>query len=124
MNTLLYLVASSFVNVVRFLPLKFLGFVGRQIGFVFYFIDFPHRKVAVNNLTNSLGSSRSRKEIIALARENFRRLGEVYLIHQDRPHSAEKLGNILTIKGVERLDESTRRRLRAEFYVGNRSFGN
>ena len=79
MNTLLYLVASSFVNVVRFLPLKFLGFVGRQIGFVFYFIDFPHRKVAVNNLVNCLSDSHSKKEIMALARENFRRLGEVYL---------------------------------------------
>ena len=79
MNTILYLVAVSFVNVIRFIPLKLLVFVGRQIGFLFYFIDAPHRKVAVNNLTNSLGSSRSKKEIIALARENFRRLGEVYL---------------------------------------------
>ena len=79
MNTILYLVAVSIVNVIRFLPLKFVVLVGRQMGFLFYYIDAPHRRVAVNNLTNSLGSSRSKKEIIALARENFRRLGEVYL---------------------------------------------
>ena len=91
------------------MPLKLVVLAGRQIGFLFYFIDAPHRKVAVNNLTNSLGSSRSRKEIIALARENFRRLGEVYLSSIKTAHiPPEKLGNILAIKGSDRLDRSKR----------------
>ena len=109
MNTFFYLVAVLIVNVIRFLPLRFVVLVGRQIGILFYYIDAPHRRVAVNNLTNSLGSSRSKKEIIALARENFRRLGEVYLSSIKTAHiPPEKLGNILTIKGVERLDRSQR----------------
>ena len=109
MNTLLYLVASSFVNVVRFLPLKFLGFVGRQIGFVFYFIDFPHRKVAVNNLVNCLSNSHSNKEIMALARENFRRLGEVYLSAIKTAFiPPEKLDGILSVKGIELMNQGKR----------------
>ena len=112
MNTILYLVAVSIVNVIRFLPLKFVVLVGRQIGFLFYYIDAPHRRVAVNNLTNSLGSSRSKKEIIALARENFRRLGEVYLSSIKTAHiPPEKLGNILTIKGSEIGRASCRERV-------------
>ena len=63
----------------------------------------------MNNLTNSLGSSRSKKGDHYPARENFRRLGEVYLSPIKTAHiPPEKLGNILTIKGSERLDRSKR----------------
>ena len=109
MNSLLYFVAATFVNVVRLIPLNLLCFVGRQIGFVFYFIDAPHRKVAVNNLVNCLGNSHSKKEIVALARENFRRLGEVYLSAVKTAFiPPEKLNGILSIKGVEHMDRSKR----------------
>ncbi len=109
MNTFLYLVGSLFVTLIRLLPLKLSCFIGRQIGFVFYFIDRGHRHVAVNNLTNSLGNSRSKSEIISLAKENFRRLGEVYLSAIKTAHiSLKNLSDILSIKGLEHLDLSKR----------------
>jgi len=92
------------------MPLKLVALSGRQIGFLFYFIDAPHRNVAVNNLTNSLGSSRSKKAIIGLARENFRRLGEVYLSSIKTAHiPPEKLDDFLSVKGSDRLDRSKRK---------------
>ena len=94
---------------IRLLPLKLVCFIGRQIGFVFYFIDTSHRKIAVNNLTNSLGNYHSESEITSLAKENFRRLGEVYLSVLKTAHiSLKNLSDILSVKGLEHLDLSQR----------------
>ena len=94
---------------IRLLPLKLVCFIGRQIGFVFYFIDTSHRKIAVNNLTNSLGNSHSESEITSIAKENFRRLGEVYLSVLKTAHiSLKNLSDILSVKGLEHLDLSQR----------------
>ena len=94
---------------IRLLPLKLVCFIGRQIGFVFYFIDTSHRKIAVNNLTNSLGNSHSKYEITSIAKENFRRLGEVYLSVLKTAHiSLKNLSDILSVKGLEHLDLSQR----------------
>ena len=63
----------------------------------------------MNNLVNCLGNSHSKKEIVALARENFRRLGEVYLSAVKTAFiPPEKLNGILSIKGVEHMDRSKR----------------
>ena len=94
---------------IRLLPLKLVCFIGRQIGFVFYFIDTGHRKIAVNNLTNSLGNYYSESEITSIAKENFRRLGEVYLSVLKTAHiSLKNLSDILSVKGLEHLDLSQR----------------
>jgi lauroyl/myristoyl acyltransferase len=94
---------------IRLLPLKLVCFIGRQIGFVFYFIDTSHRKIAVNNLTNSLGNYHSESEITSIAKENFRRLGEVYLSVLKTAHiSLKNLSDILSVKGLEHLDLSQR----------------
>ena len=94
---------------IRLLPLKLVCFIGRQIGFVFYFIDTGHRKIAVNNLTNSLGNYHSESEITSIAKENFRRLGEVYLSVLKTAHiSLKNLSDILSVKGLEHLDLSQR----------------
>ena len=107
MNSFLYLVGSLVVTFIRFLPLKLICFIGRQIGFIFYYIDSRHRKVAVNNLTNSLGYSRSKHEIISLAKENFRRLGESYLASLNTAFvPPNKLSRFLSIKGFERINFS------------------
>ena len=94
---------------IRLLPLKLVCFIGRQIGFVFYFIDTGHRKIAVNNLTNSLGNYYSESEITSIAKENFRRLGEIYLSILKTAHiSLKNLSDILSVKGLEHMDLSQR----------------
>jgi KDO2-lipid IV(A) lauroyltransferase len=52
--------------------------LGRIGGELAYWCDGRHRRVAVRNLTRCLGGQRTAREVRALARENFRRLGENY----------------------------------------------
>ncbi len=77
-NTLIYWLGSALVGFISLLPLKFVAWVGRRVGGVFYFVDKRHRQVALNNLTMCFGHEKSPAEITAIARENFRRLGENY----------------------------------------------
>ena len=70
-NSLFYYLARGFIGVIQLMPLKVVALAGRVGGFLFYFLDVRHRRVAVNNLLASLGNSHSKKEIISIARENF-----------------------------------------------------
>lgn len=78
MDSLLYLVALALVKCLQALPLRWVARIGRSGGALAYAIDARHRRVAQKNLAMCLGSERSTDEIRALAKENFRRLGENY----------------------------------------------
>ena len=52
--------------------------MGRAGGALAYWMDARHRRVALQNLAMCYGGEKTRTEIRALARENFRRLGENY----------------------------------------------
>ena len=100
MDSFFYLLARSFVFVVQLLPLKGVALTGRAGGFLFYYLDVRHRRVAVNNLLACLGNSHSKKEILSLARENFCRIGEVYLSAlKTAAIPSEKIGSVLSVKG-------------------------
>ncbi len=103
-DSLFYLLARSFVFIVQLLPLKGVALTGRVGGFLFYYLDVRHRRVAVNNLLACLGNSHSKKEILSLARENFCRIGEVYLSAlKTATIPREKIGSVLSVKGEENL---------------------
>jgi lauroyl/myristoyl acyltransferase len=76
MDTLLYWLGRCVVAFITALPLKFTAWIGRQVGGLVYFIDRRHRQVALGNLTMCFGAEKSPAEIKAIARENFRRIGE------------------------------------------------
>jgi len=78
MNTVIYWLGRAAVEFIALLPLTFVAWVGRRIGGLIYFVDKRHRQVALNNLTMCFGREKSPAEITAIARENFRRLGENY----------------------------------------------
>ena len=73
---MLYLLAHTVIIFIQALPLKLVAWLGRRIGFIFWCLDARHRRVALPNLTLCLGNEKSPAEIRALARENFRRIGE------------------------------------------------
>jgi KDO2-lipid IV(A) lauroyltransferase len=74
-----------------------------------YYLDARHRRVAVNNLLACLGNSHSKKEIISLARENFCRIGEVYLSAlKTAAIPGDKIGSVLSVKGAENLSLAKR----------------
>jgi KDO2-lipid IV(A) lauroyltransferase len=78
MDRLLYFIALALIRFLQALPLRWVARFGRGGGALAYVLDARHRKVAQRNLTMCLGSERTADEIRALAKENFRRLGESY----------------------------------------------
>jgi lauroyl/myristoyl acyltransferase len=75
---LLYLVARSLVALLQALPLRCVARLGRIGGALAYWLDGRHRRVASRNLTMYFGAEKTAVEVRALARENFRRIGEAY----------------------------------------------
>jgi lauroyl/myristoyl acyltransferase len=76
MDKLLYFVARAVIGLLQALPLLMVARLGRAAGALFYYLDARHRRVALHNLTMCFGQEKSTDEIRALARENFRRIGE------------------------------------------------
>jgi len=69
---LLLRVSSFFINL---LPEGFALWVGRQLGIVMYYLDWEHRKVALQNLFLAFGQEKSVSEIQGIARRTFQNLG-------------------------------------------------
>lgn len=78
MDRLLYFVVLGLIKFLQALPLRWVARIGRGGGAVAYFLDARHRKVAQRNIAMCLGKELSPEQVHALAKENFRRLGENY----------------------------------------------
>ncbi len=78
MDYLLYLVALGLVKFLQGLPLRWVARLGRAAGAIAYAIDARHRRVARRNLALCFAQQLPAGQLGALARENFRRLGESY----------------------------------------------
>jgi len=79
MNFVIYWLGRGLVAGIGALPLTWMAWVGRRAGGLCYHLDGRHRRVALRNLTMCFGADKSAAEIRAIARENFRRLGESYV---------------------------------------------
>jgi KDO2-lipid IV(A) lauroyltransferase len=60
------------------MPLRWVARIGRAGGAIAWHLDRRHRKVALANLERALGHQLDAGQRIAVARENFRRIGENY----------------------------------------------
>lgn len=119
MNTLIYWLGSGLVAVLQSLPLTWAARLGRAGGALAYWLDARHRRVALANLTMCFGNEKSPAEIRALARENFRRIGENYASAvKTISMSFEALRPHLEYKGEERL-LPPRRVINAGGHFGN-----
>ena len=78
MDKPLYFFAKTLVLLLQALPLKLVARIGRAGGAIFYWLDARHRKVALKNLHLCFKAEKTTEEIRAIARENFRRIGENY----------------------------------------------
>src|SRR5580704_4664379 len=76
MDALVYYLARGLIACLQSLPLNWVARLGRAGGGLAYWCDARHRRVARRNLTACFGRDKSPAEIRALARENFRRIGE------------------------------------------------
>lgn len=78
MDRLLYFVVLGLIKFLQAVPLRWVARIGRGGGAVAYFLDARHRNVAQRNIAMCLGKELSPEQVHALAKENFRRLGESY----------------------------------------------
>jgi lauroyl/myristoyl acyltransferase len=76
MDPPLYRLARALVALLQALPLIWVARLGRLGGGLAYWVDARHRRVALHNLTLCFGREQSPAQLRALARENFRRIGE------------------------------------------------
>lgn len=76
MDTLIYFFARGMIAFLQALPLTLVARLGRGAGALVFLIDKRHRRVALDNLAMCFGHEKTPEEIHAIARENFRRIGE------------------------------------------------
>jgi KDO2-lipid IV(A) lauroyltransferase len=108
MNTLIYWLGSGFVSLLQALPLSWVARLGRAGGALAYWLDARHRRVALKNLAMCFGGEKSPGEIRALAKENFRRIGENYASAvKTAAMSFEALRPHIEFVGIERLPEKS-----------------
>ena len=72
---LTYLILKGFSFFIDLLPEDFALWMGRQLGNMAYYLDWEHRKVALQNLQVAFGQEKSESEINAIARRTFQNLG-------------------------------------------------
>jgi len=78
MDTVIYFSARGVVACIQALPLRWVARLGRALGALTYWLDGRHRRVVQDNLTMCFSAEKSPEEIRAIAKENFRRIGENY----------------------------------------------
>jgi len=104
MDWLLYIPALAFVKFLQALPLRWVARLGRAGGALAYRLDARHRRVALRNLEMCLGNERSQRELRALAKENFKRIGENYASAvKTAAMTVEELRPHLQFVGLEKL---------------------
>jgi KDO2-lipid IV(A) lauroyltransferase len=79
LNTVIYLFGRTLIAFIRKLPLRLVARIGRISGGLMFYLDGRHRRVVLGNLTRCFDPEKSTEQIAAIARENFRRIGENYL---------------------------------------------
>ena len=104
MDLLLYCVVRPLIALLQMLPLRVVARLGRAGGAIAYWIDRRHRDVALKNLTACFGQEKSPAEVRALAKENFRRLGENYACAiKTAGMTGEDLQGYVEFTGIETL---------------------
>jgi KDO2-lipid IV(A) lauroyltransferase len=120
---LVYIPVRILVFLVNLLPLDLVVRMGRALGMIAFYVDKRHRNVAIKNMTACFGDEKDEEEIRALAKENFKRIGEnfsgamkIMLMHED------EMPNILTMSGTDQFTAEAKNPVNRIFAVGH--FGN
>ena len=101
---LLYGLARAVIAALQALPLRFVARVGRFGGALAYWLDARHRRVILDNLQLCFGAEKSPKKIRALAKENFRRLGENYCCAAKTAGMGnDEIKRVLEVSGAEKF---------------------
>ena len=72
---LIYLFLRGFSLFINLFPESYALWMGRQLGKVMYYLDWEHRRVAIQNLQIAFGEDKSKGEMRSIAKKNFQNLG-------------------------------------------------
>jgi KDO2-lipid IV(A) lauroyltransferase len=124
MDKLLYLMARTVLLVLQALPLNLVARVGRLGGAMFYLLDARHRKVALKNLNLCFGREKTADELRAIAKENFKRIGENFCCAaKTAAMTIDELEEGIEFAGAEKFSPSPDAPLRT-YVVAIGHFGN
>jgi KDO2-lipid IV(A) lauroyltransferase len=120
---LIYLILIGFSLIINLLPEGFALWVGRQLGIVMYYLDWEHRKVALQNLSLAFGQEKSASEIRGIARRTFQNLGMTTIEFFRIPKmDAEMFKERVKIEGLEEALRLLEKKKGALLLIGH--FGN
>jgi KDO2-lipid IV(A) lauroyltransferase len=120
---LIYLILIGFSLIINLLPEGFALWVGRQLGIVMYYLDWEHRKVALQNLSLAFGQEKSASEIRGIARRTFQNLGMTTIEFFRIPKmDAETFKERVKIEGLEEALRLLEKKKGALLLIGH--FGN
>ncbi|MSU34333.1 MAG: hypothetical protein EXS36_04350 [Pedosphaera sp.] len=120
MDLLAYWLARGLVILVSMIPLRGVARIGRFGGTVAWWIDRRHRHVALANLRIAFPDGKSDQDLVDIARENFRRLGENSLCAiRCTTMTAEQLARHLTWSNLDTLPEQGSSLVAAIGHFGN-----
>lgn len=107
---LIYLIIRVFGVIINLLPEGVALWIGRQIGYLMYLVDFEHRKVAMENLKIAFGQEKSEAERRFIAKKCFQNLGMMAIEFFRIPRmDIETYQKKVTVEGLEQalkvLDE-------------------
>ncbi len=104
MNRLLQLPFSLSVALLQSFPLSMVAMLGRCAGRFLWWLDWKHRRIALVNLDIAFGNEKTRAERLAIARENFRCLGESFFCAlKTAAMRPEELGSRLQVVGLNKI---------------------
>ncbi len=75
-NNIIYAVICALLWLVHHLPIALITALGRFLGLLGYYLDFPDRRRAIKNLNLAFGESYSRREKRQIAKKSFIHIGQ------------------------------------------------
>ncbi|MGD2246218.1 MAG: lysophospholipid acyltransferase family protein, partial [Candidatus Aminicenantes bacterium] len=104
-------------------PRRFCLFLGRMLGFSFFLFDSRHRKIALVNLSDVLGSTYSQQALAAIARSSFLYFGEMILdLIKFSTLKEKSKSRLITIEGTEHIQKALEEKKGILLFTGH--FGN
>ncbi len=102
MDYLLYLLLKILGFFINLLPEHFTLWIGRQLGRAGYYLDWEHRRVALQNLRLAFGREKSEDQIRGIAKKTFQNLGMMLIEFFRIPKlDEEKFKRKVVVEGLE-----------------------
>jgi KDO2-lipid IV(A) lauroyltransferase len=118
-----YLVLKAFSLFINLLPESFALWVGRRLGSMSYYLDWEHRKVALQNLHIAFGHEKPEEEFRAIAKRVFQNLGMIAIEFFRIPKmSVEAFKKKVSVEGLDETLKLLEKKKGGLLLVGH--FGN